>query len=174
MTTPRSAPKPDPVRPAPAGRATPCPGYRDMFHLPDPDTQSHFYETVPTKRLLAWVVDTVLIVLACVAVLPFTAFTGIFFFPLLILTIGFVYRVVTIATGSATWGMRLFAIELRTAKGERFDLGTAFAHTLGYSISVAIPVLQVISVVLMLTTARGQGLTDHVLGTVALNRRAVL
>jgi uncharacterized RDD family membrane protein YckC len=145
-----------------------------MFHLPDPDTQSHFYETVPTKRLLAWVVDTVLIVLACVAVLPFTAFTGIFFFPLLILTIGFVYRVVTIATGSATWGMRLFAIELRTAKGERFDLGTAFAHTLGYSISVAIPVLQVISVVLMLTTARGQGLTDHVLGTVALNRRAVL
>ena len=145
-----------------------------MLHLPDPDTQSHFYETVPTKRLLAWVVDTVLIVLACVAVLPFTAFTGIFFFPLLILTIGFVYRVVTIATGSATWGMRLFAIEFRTAKGERFDLGTAFAHTLGYSISVAIPVLQVISVVLMLTTARGQGLTDHVLGTVALNRRAAL
>ena len=143
-----------------------------MFHLPDPDAQAHFYEAVPVKRLLAWVVDTVLILLACVAVLPFTAFTGIFFFPLLILTISFAYRVVTIAAGSATWGMRLFAIELRTAQGERFDLGTAFAHTLGYSISVAIPVLQVISVVLMLTTARGQGLTDHVLGTVALNRRA--
>ncbi len=143
-----------------------------MFHLPDPDTQSHFYEAVPTKRLLAWVVDTVVIVLTCVAVLPFTAFTGIFFFPLLILTVGFAYRVVTIASGSATWGMRLFAIEFRTAQGERFDLGTAFAHTLGYSISVALPVIQVVSIVLMLTTARGQGLTDHVLGTVALNRRA--
>jgi hypothetical protein len=32
--------------------------------------------------------------------------------------------------------------------------------------------LQVASVVLMLTSRRGQGLSDHVLGTVALNRRA--
>lgn len=144
-----------------------------MFHLPDPHTQPHFYEAVPSKRLLAWIADTIVIVLACVVVLPFTAFTGIFFFPILILTIGFAYRVVTLAGGSATWGMRLFAIEFRTAQGERFDLGTAFAHTLGYSVSVALPILQVISIVLMLTTARGQGLTDHVLGTVALNRRAV-
>lgn len=144
-----------------------------MFHLPDPHTQPHFYEAVPSKRLLAWIADTIVIVLACVVVLPFTAFTGIFFFPILILTIGFAYRVVTLAGGSATWGMRLFAIEFRTARGERFDLATAFMHTLGYSVSVALPILQVISIVLMLTTARGQGLTDHVLGTVALNRRAV-
>ena len=144
-----------------------------MFHLPDPETQAHFYENVPAKRLLAWIVDAVLIFLVCLAVLPFTAFTGVFFFPFLMLVVGFAYRVVTLAAGSATWGMRLFAIEFRTAQGERFDLGTAFLHTLGYSVSIAIPILQVISIVLMLTTARGQGLTDHVLGTVAMNRRSL-
>ncbi|MGJ8558402.1 MAG: RDD family protein, partial [Sulfitobacter geojensis] len=42
---------------------------------------------------------------------------------------------------------------------------------LGYSVSFAIPVLQLISIVLMLTSARRQGLTDMVLGTVALNKR---
>ncbi|MEC8575989.1 MAG: RDD family protein, partial [Pseudomonadota bacterium] len=40
-------------------------------------------------------------------------------------------------------------------------------------ISVAIPVLQVISVLMMLTSSRGQGLTDALLGTVMLNRRGV-
>ena len=144
-----------------------------MKHLPDPDTQAAFYDGVAIKRLLAWIVDTVLIVLVALAVVPFTAFTGIFFFPLLILVIGFIYRTTTMAGGSATWGMRLFAIEFRTMHGERFDLGTAFAHTLGYTLSVSIFPAQVVSIILMLTTARGQGLTDHVLGTVALNRRSV-
>ncbi|HSG55282.1 MAG TPA: RDD family protein, partial [Paracoccaceae bacterium] len=48
----------------------------------------------------------------------------------------------------------------------------AVAHTLGLSISFAMPLLQVVSIILMLTTARKQGLTDHLLGTVALNRAA--
>ena len=144
-----------------------------MTHLPDPDTQAAFYDGVAIKRLLAWIVDTVLIVLVALAVVPFTAFTGIFFFSLLILVVGFIYRTTTMAGGSATWGMRLFAIEFRTMHGERFDLGTAFAHTLGYTLSVSIFPAQVVSIILMLTTARGQGLTDHVLGTVALNRRSV-
>ena len=49
----------------------------------------------------------------------------------------------------------------------------AFLHTLGYTVSIGMPLLQVISIVLMLTTERAQGLSDHVLGTVALNRRAM-
>jgi|SRR6056297_240187 len=142
------------------------------WHIPDPDTQPDFYSDVPVKRLVAWVADTLLIVLISVAILPFTAFTGIFFFPVLLLMVGFAYRVVTIANGSATWGMRLMAIEFRTLAGARFDLSMAFLHTLGLTVSFAFPVLQVISIVLMLTTARGQGLSDHLLGTVALNRRA--
>jgi uncharacterized RDD family membrane protein YckC len=140
--------------------------------LPDPEFQAEFYADVPMKRLIAWIADTILIALICVLILPFTAFTGIFFFPFLMLTVGFAYRVVTIANGSATWGMRLMAIELRDRTGRRFDLGQAFLHTLGYSVSIAVPVLQVISVVLMLTSSRAQGLTDHVMGSVVLNRAA--
>ena len=141
-------------------------------HLPDPVIQPEFYADVPMKRLLAWLVDTILIALICLLILPFTAFTGLFFFPLLMLMVGFAYRVITIANRSATWGMRLMAIEFRTSQGERFGLGLATVHTLGTSFSFALPVLQVISVVLMMTTARGQGLTDHLLGSVALNRAA--
>ncbi|WP_416361582.1 RDD family protein, partial [Leisingera sp.] len=79
---------------------------------------------------------------------------------------------VTIANGSATWGMRFAGIELRDGSGQRLGSGLAALHTAGYSLSLALPVLQVISVILMLTSARGQGLTDHFLGTVMLNRRA--
>lgn len=139
--------------------------------LPDPHIHAAFYENVPTKRLLAWIVDTVLIVALCLLILPFTAFTGVFFFPLLMLVVGFLYRVGTIASGSATWGMRLVALELRDARDEPLDTSQAFGHTLGYSISVAVAPLQLISVILMLTTARRQGLTDMLLGTAALNRR---
>ncbi|MCP4824270.1 MAG: RDD family protein, partial [Shimia sp.] len=89
------------------------------FALPDPDTQSEFYEDVTFKRLLAWLIDTGLIFVFCVLVLPFTAFTGIFFFGALLFVFGFAYRVVTIATGSATWGMRLISIELRQSHGSR-------------------------------------------------------
>ncbi len=144
-----------------------------MFtHLPDPDTQPQFYASVPSKRLLAWLIDTVVIVLLCLVILPFTAFLGLFFFPFLLLVVGFAYRVVTLANGSATWGMRFAAIEMRRIDGTRFDLGLAFAHTLGYSISIAVFPLQAISIVLMLTNAHGQGLSDSLLGTVAINKRA--
>ncbi|PSL20497.1 RDD family protein [Shimia abyssi] len=142
------------------------------FVLPDPDTQAEFYADVTTKRLLAWFVDILLIAVVCVVVLPFTAFTGIFFFPLLMAVVGFIYRVATLANGSSTWGMRLMSIEMRRPTGERFDFATALLHTIGFYVSVAVAPLQLLSIILMLVSSRGQGLTDHVLGTVAINRSA--
>ncbi|SLN69937.1 RDD family protein [Roseovarius litorisediminis] len=144
------------------------------WHIPDPDTQPEFYADVPTKRLIAWVVDTLAVIVICLLILPFTAFTGIFFFPFLMLVVGFAYRVITIARSSATWGMQLTAIEFRTLSGQRFDLQMAFLHTLGFTVSCGFFPLQIASIVLMLTTKRSQGLSDHVLGTVAVNRRAAL
>lgn len=142
-------------------------------HLPDPFRQPQFYRTVPMKRLVAWLIDLVVILLLCVLALPFTAFLGLFFWPVMMLIIGFVYRVATIAAGSATWGMRFAGIELRDAHGARLDGGLALAHTAGYTISFAFPILQLVSIIMMVVSARGQGLTDAFLGTVALNRRAV-
>ncbi len=138
---------------------------------PDPFDQPEFYDGILAKRFFAWVVDSILIVALCLLVLPFTAFTGVFFFPALILVIGFLYRLATLAGGSATWGMRLVGMELRDGRDLPFDGGIAFMHTLGYSVSVAVAPLQLISVVFMITSARRQGLTDMLLGTVPLNRR---
>lgn len=140
--------------------------------LPDPVYQAEFYADVALKRAMAWVVDTILIALTCLLILPLTAFTGLFFLPLLYLTVGFAYRTFTLAGRSATWGMRLFAIEFRDHRGQTFDLPTAFLHTLGYTVTISMLLPQIVSAALMLTGARGQGLTDLVLGSVAINRAA--
>jgi len=140
--------------------------------LADPITQPQFYRDVALKRLLAWGIDTVLIVLISLLIVPFTAFVALFFILGLIGVIGFVYRVITLASGSATLGMRLMAIEIRDSAGGRLDTGQAILHTLGYSISWAFVPLQVISIILMATSNKGQGLTDHMIGTAALNRKA--
>jgi uncharacterized RDD family membrane protein YckC len=138
--------------------------------LPDPETRPEFYAGVPAKRLFAWVVDVVLIALLTALILPFTAFVGIFFLGALYVVASFLYRWVTLARGSATIGMRLLSIEIRDRFGERLDSGTAFLHTVGYTVSVAIFPLQFISAALMLISSRAQGLSDHVLGTAAVNR----
>ena len=144
-----------------------------MTHaLPDPDYQADFYADVPLKRLIAFGVDTVLILILTVLVLPFTAFTGLFYFPLLAMVVGFVYRVLTIAGGSATPGMRLMAIELRNASGERLDLPQAALHTLLFTLFFSMMLPQLASIALMLTGPRAQGLHDLVLGTAAINRPA--
>ncbi len=143
-----------------------------MTHLPDPDRQPEFYQSVATKRFVAWLFDIAFISLLCTVAILFTAGLGLFILAFIYGVVSFVYRVVTIANGSATLGMRFMGIELRDAFGERMDTGKALAHTAGYFVSMAFPILQIISVIMMLTNARGQSLTDSVLGTVMINRRA--
>lgn len=140
--------------------------------LPDPDHQAEFYADVPIKRALAWVVDAILIAIVTMVVVPFTLFLSLFFLPALYLTISFLYRTISLARHSATPGMRLMAIEFRDRTGAKFHLGTAFLHTLGYTLTISTLLPQLLSMGLMLTTARGQGLSDLVLGTVAINKPA--
>lgn len=140
--------------------------------LPDPAYQAEFYADVPMKRLMAWVIDTVLVIAIVVLIVLLTAGIGIFFAAFLWLVVGFIYRVVTIANGSATWGMRMMSIELRQRDGGPMDASMATLHTLGYTVSMSFVPLQIASIILMLTSARAQGLTDMVLGTAALNRAA--
>ena len=140
--------------------------------LPDPDRDAAFYAGVPAKRALAWVVDVLLVLVAACLIVPFTAFTAIFFFPVLMMIVGFLYRWLTIAGGSATWGMRLMGLELRGHDGARLNGVTALLHTLGYTVSVVTFPLQLISIAMMAATPRGQGLSDTVLGTTAINRPA--
>lgn len=160
-------------RPAPAsvgfGHAA-APKARALHGLPDPRREPRFYRGVATKRALAWVIDGGITLALCLLILPFTAFVGLFFWSALWMTVGFLYRWGTLASGSATWGMRAMALTLRERDGARLSGGTALAHTVGYSLSLAMIPLQLISVALMAGLGRGQGLTDMVLGTAMLNR----
>lgn len=145
--------------------------YAQTMPLPDPDANPEFYASTASKRLVAWVIDTALILALCATVLILTLGIAFFFLPPLYLVVGFVYRTATLARGSATWGMSVMAMEIRRHDGARLDWLTALLHTLGYSVSVAFFLPQVVSVLMMLITDRAQGLTDYVLGTVAVNRR---
>ncbi|MGH1368942.1 MAG: RDD family protein [Maritimibacter sp.] len=140
--------------------------------LPDPEYQAEFYADVPFKRFVAWIIDTVIVVGFLLLVFVATLGIGLIFAGFLFFVLGFVYRVVTLANGSATWGMRVMSIEIRTLQGDRLDPGLATMHTLGYYVSMAFFILQIVSFVMMLTTPRGQGLSDMVLGTTALNKGA--
>jgi uncharacterized RDD family membrane protein YckC len=149
------------------------PAYSSASTLPDPDLQSEFYADVPVKRFLAFIVDTVLVLLLTLVIIPLTAFTALFFLPLLWLAVGFTYRLISLSSRSATPGMRLMAIEFRNLHGERFDFGTAFFHTLFFTISMSMVLPQIVSIILMLTSERRQGLTDMFMGTAAINRAAM-
>lgn len=133
------------------------------------DFNPQLYAGVTIKRGIAWIFDVILIAMLCALILPFTAFTGIFFFPAMMLVVGFIYRWFTLAGGSSTWGMRLMGIRFRDHHRAPLSSGLALAHTIGYTVSIAIAPLQLISIILMLVTPRGQGLTDHFLGTEAIN-----
>ena len=137
---------------------------------PDPVSESQFYADVPVKRAVAWAIDTMLIALLVALIVPFTGFLALFFLGGLYLVVNFLYRWIGLARHSATLGMRIVGVEFRDARGYRLGGLTGFAHTLGYSLSVAFVVPQLISLALMAFTRRGQSLSDHVLGTVLVNR----
>jgi uncharacterized RDD family membrane protein YckC len=103
---------------------------------------------------------------------PFTAFTALFFLPFLYLLVNFLYRWISLTRRSATPGMRLMAIEFRKSDGRPFDAATAAVHTLGFVISFAMVLPQLLSAFLMVVSGRGQGLSDLVLGSVVINRSA--
>jgi uncharacterized RDD family membrane protein YckC len=141
-------------------------------HLPDPKTQPEFYESVVTKRLLAWVLDISMIACIIVPIFFFTLGLAFLIAAPLWLVISFLYRWATLSNRSATLGMRVMSIELRSARGQRLDGGTAFIHTLGYLLSSGMFLVQLVSIACMLASRRGQSLTDLALGTVMLNQRA--
>ncbi|MEM7721024.1 MAG: RDD family protein [Pseudomonadota bacterium] len=139
-------------------------------HLPDPTYDPAFYENIPSKRVLAWLIDIALITAVTLVIGLMTLTALLWIWPITYFMISFLYRSLTIAGGSATLGMRIMAIELRNSAGQRLSPGEAMGHTLLYLLSWTFAIVQLISIVLMATGARHQGLHDLVMGTVAINR----
>jgi len=138
--------------------------------LPDPDYDPAFYDGIPAKRFFAWVVDVVLITAITFLLGLLTLSLLWWVWPVTFIVVNFLYRAGTIASGSATLGMRLMNIELRGATGARFTGGEALVHTLTYMVATGFVILQAISIVMMGFGARHQGLHDLLIGSVAINR----
>lgn len=139
-------------------------------HLPDPDSEPQFYSNVPARRLVAWVVDEVIIVALALLVALATFLLALLLFPLVLLAIHVAYRAYFLARNSATPGMRFVGIEIRGRSGARLSPEEGVLHTLAYTLIAVFVLPQIVSMVLMLTTPRGQGLHDMLLGTAAINR----
>ncbi len=141
--------------------------------FPDPISHREFYEDVTTKRLVAFLIDSFLILLITTALIPLTAFVALVFFGFFGLIVNLIYRTVSLANRSATPGMRLMGIEFRTHQGAHMSLGLALTHTILFTLSFSMVLPQVISIILMLTTPRGQSLNDLLLGTAVINKSAL-
>lgn len=142
--------------------------------LPNPSSDPQFYARVPYRRLVAWIIDSVIIVvLAVIAALIFGIMTlgiGFIIAPIVGATVSFTYRCMFLATKSATPGMMVMGIEFRTLSGARFELKEAAIHTLAFMVVFMTFFGQVASAILMGTTEYGRGLPDLLLGSTAINR----
>lgn len=138
--------------------------------LPDPEMDSQFYDKVPTRRLVAWVFDGIIIFGITLLIGFFTVGLAFFIFPLIWLAVGLIYRTITISSKSSTWGMRMVGIEFRDKDGQKLSSGLALAHTLIFTIGTGFFLVQIVSIVLILTSRYGQSVQDMILGTTAINR----
>lgn len=136
--------------------------------FPPAEPEIDCYVGVNSKRLVAFFIDTVAIFLLILLCLLLTFFIGLFFLPVIGLTASFAYRAYYLAKHSATPGMRLLGMQIRYENGQMLDGKGAALHTGGFLISCALPILQLISIVLMLLDEKNRGLTDHILGTCAV------
>ena len=138
--------------------------------LPDPVTDPEFYDNVPLKRALAWVIDAIAIVLLSVVSGFMTLGVAFLFAGLLFLATSFIYRVAFISTKSATLGMLFMGIEFRTFDGRKFDFKDALLHTGVYTITSVTGFLRLVSILTIATTQYGRSIPDFVLGSTAINK----
>jgi uncharacterized RDD family membrane protein YckC len=147
----------------------------------DPWAQPELFRGVLTRRVFAFVVDLVVISIPVILAVIF-----IFVFGLVTLGLGWgLFWLVSPATviwpivyygmslggpHSATWGMRMMDLQMRTFSGTPgyFVLGCAHAVLFWASVSFLTPLVLVVG----LLNGRRQLLHDLVLGTVVVNQSA--
>jgi uncharacterized RDD family membrane protein YckC len=147
--------------------------------VPDPVHDSQFYQGVPLRRFVAFCIDVVVIIgLWCIVLmlgLLVSVLTLGIATPLAVAIFSatsFLYRWAMLTQRSATLGMILTGIEVRSASGGLLDPLTSFLHVAGFYVSAFFTPLLVIGWLAMAVSPRRQLLHDLVLGTVVINRPA--
>lgn len=147
--------------------------------VPSPYEDAQFYDGVPLRRFFAFCVDSVIIFFILAAIVVIGFIVGLVTFGLgwviaigLFFSADFLYRWLTIASGSATWGMAACGIELRDMRGERLDAGQALVHTAAYYVSLVLAVPILLNLFIMFVSPHRRLIHDFLLGTVMINRPA--
>lgn len=145
--------------------------------VPDPTTDPQFYDGVPMRRLMAFIIDSAIVLtiwlvvlLMGVVVSVLTLGGAIPMVVLALLGIGVTYRWLFLTQRSATPGMMMVGIEVRAADGSRCDPVTAFLHSAIFVGSLWFLPLAIVGWLLMAVSPYGRALHDAVLGTVVINR----
>jgi uncharacterized RDD family membrane protein YckC len=150
--------------------------YDGGAYIIEPLTDPRMFEGVRTRRILAFLIDAVVIalltVVASIAVAVLGVLTlglGWLLFPLLWPGVALLYCAFTMGgPRSATLGMRAQGLEARFLDGSRFNPGIAAIHSILFYISVG--VLTPFILLVSLFTDRKRLLHDLVLGSVVVRR----
>ena len=147
--------------------------------VPDPSRDPQFYQGVPLRRFVAFVVDigVVLFLLMCLVFVGGALSLGAIFFagPLIMVMFsmtGFVYRWIMLAQRSATVGMILTGIEVRDGNGDEMGTLTGFIHTAGFYATFFFLPLLFIGWFLMFSSPHRRAMHDLILGSVVINKPA--
>ncbi len=150
-------------------------------HAYNPDTNPEFFEGVPARRLVAFLIDLVILAIPLVVL-------ALFFFAIGIVTLGFgfilfglmpvlsvlwalfYYGATLGGPQSATLGMRAMDIEMRTWYGSSayFVLGAVHAIVFWVTVSALTPLVLFVC----FFNARKRLLHDFLVGTVVVNNPA--
>jgi len=150
-------------------------------HAYDPHTSPELFEGVLARRVVAFIIDLIIIALPLVAASMFIFVLGLITFglgwalfwllsPASVIWALFYYGATLGSPASATLGMRAMEIEMRTWYGAPayFVLGAVHAIVYWVSVSVLTPFIVVVG----FFNARRRLLHDMVVGTVIINNTA--
>ena len=150
-------------------------------HAYDPATQPELFEGVLARRMAAFIIDLIVIALPLIAAGTFIFFLGLLTFglgwalywllsPASVLWALFYYGWTFGSAASATLGMRVMEIEMRTWYGAPayFVLGAVHAVVYWISVSVLTPFILLVG----LFNTRKRLLHDMLVGTVVINSAA--
>jgi uncharacterized RDD family membrane protein YckC len=147
-----------------------CQNYADQPHAYDPVTQPQLFDGVIGKRCVAFIVDTVVVLVSVLVFGIVTLGLGWVLLPAILLVF-LAYNALTIGGAkSATLGQRLMGLEVRMWSGGKVSSLIAAFHALLFWFSASTFVLWLVNVLWAFFDPRKRCAHDILAGVVVINR----
>lgn len=139
--------------------------------IPNPHINPQFYENIPSKRVLAWLVDGAISLFLTVIIAVLSFGIGFWFLFFIWFWVDLTTRILALATTGRTAGMAFVGLKLVMREGRQPSFVIAALHVIGTTFMLP-TLLWLISLLLILRSDYRQSLVDMVLGTVMLPNQA--